>query len=178
MPLLGRRYLWSAPGEKSWGAFCEFVQDFLYLERGSGLVCYRPRDGSYFSWAAEPDREARIWNASQAGRPVLVPIGRKRGGFVTLDGCRVCWRAVKQALGVIGGDMNMGLPNPDHMTDLEIVDVYGLDYALWRKKRVVMAQERQRAAFEKMVDRFEAKTGRALAAHEKKIAKAACKIVD
>ena len=112
-----------------------------------------------------------MWNASQAGRPVLITVGRKRGGFVTLDGCRVCWRAAKLALGVIGGDMNMALPNPDHMTDREIADEYGLDYALWRKKRAVMRRERDAAAFEKAVIRYEAQIGRKLTAEEKKLAR-------
>jgi hypothetical protein len=178
MSLLGRRYLWSRPGERHWGEFCEFVLAFLYLERGSGYVCYRPRDASYFSWAEDPAREAEIWNASQAGRPVMITVGRKRGGFVTLDGCRVCWRAAKAALGVIGGDMNMALPNPDHMTDAHIVDVYGLDYALWRVRRRKIIADRAAAAFDKAVLKYEARIGRALAAHEKDIARSACKMVD
>ncbi len=172
-----RKFCRSEPGDADWGAFCEWVRMFLYVEQGTGLICYRPRDGSHFWWVDDPDDFALEWNAGSAERPVFINSGRRFTGFVTFDGCKVCWRAVRMALGMLDKvDPNRTLPNPDHMTYPEITRAFGIGYALMHYKLKKKKKDREAAAFEKAVARYEARIGRALAAHEKKLAKDACKM--
>lgn len=171
-----RKYVVVQPGDRAWREFCVWVRDHLYLDRDDGYVRYRPRDSGYFSWSDDPDVEARRWNAANAGRAIMVASGRRWHGFVHFDGCWVSWKSVKEALGVFGGDMNRGLPNPDKISDREVAEWYGLDYALWRCERRKRLREKQAAAFSVAVEKMEARIGRALTKMEKEEARKACKV--
>jgi hypothetical protein len=173
--VLFRRYILAVPGDAWWPDFCEWVSAYVYFDRDTGLVRYRPRDASVFHWAEDPLRAAKEWNAASANQPVQILGGRSLGGIVLIDGCRVLWKSVKLALGVVGGDMNKALPLPDRLTDEEVVAWYGLGYALYRKARAAARAEAEKAKFEEAVRRYEARIERKLTAHEKKIAKAGLK---
>lgn len=173
-----RRYIKSAPGDRDWGDFCEWIRTYLYVEPDTGLVCYRPRDGTHFGWSADPDMFAIEWNAGSAGRPLQVSRPGRPYAYVTVDGCHVMWKSVRAALGLVDkADPNRHLPHPKDMTDAEIVNVYGLGYALMRLAMLRKREAAEREKFEAAVARYEAKIGRTLAAHEKELAKAAAKVV-
>lgn len=172
-----KSFIKSLPGDRDWGEFCEWVRTFVYIERGTGLICYRPRDASHFAWAPDPELFAREWNSGSAGRPIQVARAGRPYAHAKIDGCMVAWKSIRLAVGIVDKiDPNKNLPHPRQMTDAEIVQWYGLGYALMRHHMLEKSKAADRERFEAAVLRYEARIGRALEAHEKDIAKAACRV--
>lgn len=164
----------SEPGDRGWGEFVEWVRAFLYMDPYTGLVCFRPRDASHFTIREDPELAARVWNAGSANRPIQVQGRRGYGMFVRFDGKLARWSAVRKALGLIGKeDPNRDLPDPKVASDADLADAFGIGYVLMRHQMKRENQERRAAEYDAAVAKYEARIGRVLTAHEKKVARAA-----
>lgn len=173
MPLIRPR-----PGDKDWAGFCEWIRVFLTVEPGSGYVVYRPRDASHFHYSDDAAAFAAEWNAGSAGRPIRVYRRRGYWAYVRVDGMLAAWTSVRLALGLVeklprGKDPNMMMPDPETLTDAEVVRWWGIDYALMRENMKQKNKEQKEKIFEAAVARYEARIGRALDANEKVLARSA-----
>ena len=138
---------------------------------------YLPREACDFEWleGEDAEREARAWNAVNAGRPVLVRGRYRKHGSIAINGKHIWWRSAKQAVGVMEvQDLNRQIPNPDTMTLVDMVEWHGLEYTLYKMGREKARLDKDAAAFEAAVARYEARIGRVLAAEQKKLAREKC----
>lgn len=158
------------PGTARWSEFCDWVRKFLVVDHLTGLVLYRPRDGSYFYWRDDPDGAAFEWNSGNAGRPVRVYRGRQDWAYIKFDGCLAAWSSVRMALGLLDGyDPNSELPDPATLKDRDLVQIWGLDYAIMREKMIREREASRLATFLLAVERYEKRIGRELAAAERAV---------
>lgn len=166
-------------GYPDWGWFCVWVRDYLKIDE-LGYVVYRPRTAKFYENldAEAAERAANRWNIANADRPLQIyRVGRHR--YVNVDGAFAYWYSVRKALGILDHrhDLNIGLPDPDTMSDEELVAVWGIDFAmdLWRRRR--LKAEREDKAFETAVQRMEKRIGRAITKLEREAARPGNKTV-
>jgi hypothetical protein len=113
---------------------------------------------------------AKEWNSGNAGRPVRVYRAKRAWSFVKFDGCAVAWGSARQALGLLtADDPNSALPDPGTLRDAELVQEWGLDYALMREKMIRENDAQKRAAFLLAVERYEKRIERELTAAERAV---------
>lgn len=167
----------SNPGDRDWSAYCEWIRTYLYFDRDTGYICFRPRDYGHFLWTDNPQQAAQEWNAGSANRPIRVHRRKKMWAYVRVDGSLTAWHSVRAALGLLdrGFDPNSELPDPESLSDAEIVRVFGIDYAIMRYMLRARDTEREEKAFEAAVARIEKRIERKLSRMEKAVAETVSK---
>jgi len=162
----------SRPGDRDWAGYCEWARSFLWYDRDTGYVRYRPREAKHFPWLDDPTAMVRVWNAASANREVRIYRRGKFGAYIKVDGVAAQWSSIRQALGChLTPDLNAQVPDPKDLTDQEVVARWGIDFALSRVSAVQTNDAKKARVEAAAITLLAQQMGRRITAFEKKVAK-------